>query len=70
MYAAVLDSRRRPELRGVDHAHQYALNRLERGLAPLAPGVERSGTSDLTLPANGDADAFDHAHAEHHPDTF
>ncbi len=51
MYALVLDRRRRPELRGVDAAHRFVLERMVAALAPLVPGVVRAGTSDLALAA-------------------
>ncbi len=49
MYAVVLDFARRPELRGVDCAHRYVSETLVAALAPLAAGVARSGSSDLTI---------------------
>lgn len=49
MYAAVLDRRARPELRGVDRVHRFVLGKLAAALAPLEPGVECRGTSDLAL---------------------
>jgi lipoate-protein ligase A len=51
MYALLLDAERRPELRSVDRAHELVLGTIEQALAPLAPGIARHGTSDLTLPA-------------------
>jgi lipoate-protein ligase A len=51
MYALLLDAERRPELRSVDRAHEFVLGTIERALAPLAPGIARHGTSDLTIPA-------------------
>ncbi|MBA4104141.1 MAG: lipoate--protein ligase family protein [Pirellula sp.] len=51
MYAVLLDAERRPELRSVDRAHELVLGTIERALAPLAPGIARHGTSDLTIPA-------------------
>lgn len=51
MYALLLDAERRPELRSVDRAHELVLGAIERALAPLAPGIARHGTSDLTIPA-------------------
>jgi lipoate-protein ligase A len=49
MYALVLDRRNRPELRGVDTAHQWVLETLAAALGCLVPGVARRGISDLTL---------------------
>jgi lipoate-protein ligase A len=51
MYAVLLDAERRPELRSVDRAHELVLGTIERALTPLAPGIARHGTSDLTIPA-------------------
>lgn len=49
MYAVVLSYRRRPELRALSRAHRYVLGTLADALAPLAPGVECCGTSDLAI---------------------
>lgn len=51
MYALLLDAERRPELRSVDRAHEFVLGTIQRALLPLAPGIARHGTSDLTIPA-------------------
>src|SRR5829696_720748 len=51
MYAVVLDLERRPELRGVDRAHQSVLSRMAAALTPLAAHVACAGTSDLTIRA-------------------
>lgn len=51
MYAVVLDLDHRPELRSVDRAHSYILDKNAAALAPLAAGIALKGTSDLTLPA-------------------
>jgi lipoate-protein ligase A len=50
MYALVLDRRLHPELRGIDGAHNYVLDRILAAVAPLASNVLRAGTSDLALP--------------------
>lgn len=49
MYAVLLDYRKRPELRMLDVAHQFVMNRMREAIA--ATGVETSiqGTSDLTI---------------------
>lgn len=47
MYAVVLSLEARPALRAIDLAHRFVLDTLVRALAPLAPGVQRRGTSDL-----------------------
>jgi lipoate-protein ligase A len=52
MYALVLGFHERPELRGIDCAHRYVCDRLVAALAPLVPGVERAGSSDLVI-SNG-----------------
>lgn len=51
MYAMVLAARGRSELRGVDRAHSFVLDRLTATLQSLAAGVSRAGTSDLVLAA-------------------
>jgi lipoate-protein ligase A len=51
MYAVVLDLERRPELRAIDRAHRWVLERLARRLSTLGAGVACAGTSDLVLPA-------------------
>jgi lipoate---protein ligase len=52
MFAVVLDARRWSVLCGIDRAHEFVLGRNAAALSPLATGVARSGTSDLTLSAN------------------
>lgn len=47
MYAVVLSLDARPALRAIDLAHRLVLDTLARALAPLAPGIELRGTSDL-----------------------
>jgi lipoate-protein ligase A len=54
MYALVLDRRRHDLLGGVDHAHQYVLNRNMEALRPLAHGIARLGTSDLVFKEDSD----------------
>ena len=49
MYALVFSYRLRPHLRVLSQAHRYVLGTLAAALAPLAPGVEYRGTSDLAL---------------------
>jgi lipoate---protein ligase len=51
MYALVLDRQRHAELRGVDAAHRFVLDRMTAALAELAAVVACAGTSDLVLPA-------------------
>jgi lipoate-protein ligase A len=47
MYAVVLDCNRRPELRAVDRAHQFVLERTAQAARSSASHVEHAGTSDL-----------------------
>jgi lipoate-protein ligase A len=49
MYSIVLDTRERPDLHVVDHAHQFVLAGLARALQSAGCEVTMSGTSDLTL---------------------
>ncbi|MBL9163330.1 MAG: hypothetical protein JNL18_11395 [Planctomycetaceae bacterium] len=56
MYALLLDAERRPELHSVDHAHELVLGTIAHALAPLARGIARHGTSDLTIPAERPGD--------------
>jgi lipoate-protein ligase A len=49
MYSLVLSYELRPGLRSLDYAHQFVLGRIADALRPSVPGVERSGTSDLTI---------------------
>lgn len=49
MYAVILSYRLRPELRMIDQAHRFVLERIAAALAPIVPGVERRGISDLVL---------------------
>jgi lipoate-protein ligase A len=49
MYAVVLSYESRPVLRSLDEAHRFVLGTLVEALQPLAGGVRRQGTSDLTL---------------------
>jgi lipoate-protein ligase A len=49
MYGVVLSLELRPQLRAVDEAHRFVLGKLAEAIRPLAPRVERRGTSDLAL---------------------
>lgn len=49
MYAAVLSLRVRPELRLIDQAHRFVLDRIAGEIARYAPLVRCRGTSDLVL---------------------
>lgn len=49
MYAVVLSLELRPHLRSIDEAHRAVLGKLVEALRPLAPGVQRRGTSDLAI---------------------
>lgn len=57
MYAVVLDLRRRPELRAVDRAHDFVLERCLAGLRDLAPTAVRAGTSDLAIAGGSGVEA-------------
>lgn len=49
MYAVVLSYLQRPQLRMIEMAHQFVLERLRRAIEPQVPEIMCSGTSDLTL---------------------
>ncbi len=49
MYAVVLSYRLRPELRAIDAAHRFVLERLAAAISRIVPGVARRGTSDLAI---------------------
>jgi lipoate-protein ligase A len=49
MYAVVLNYQRRPQLRMIELAHQFVLERLRRAIEPQVPEITSAGTSDLTL---------------------
>ncbi|HJN08826.1 MAG TPA: lipoate--protein ligase family protein [Pirellulaceae bacterium] len=49
MYAVVLSYERRPQLRMIEMAHQFVLERLRRAIEPQVPEITSSGTSDLTM---------------------
>jgi lipoate---protein ligase len=49
MYSLVLSYRLRPHLRSLSAAHNCILDTMAAALAPLAPGVQRCGTSDLAI---------------------
>ncbi|MEX2188838.1 MAG: lipoate--protein ligase family protein [Pirellulales bacterium] len=49
MYAVVLSYRKRPELRAIDAAHRFVLDRLSATISRIVPGVARRGTSDLAI---------------------
>lgn len=48
MYAVVLSYRRHPQLKMIEQAHQFVLERLREALVSLVPDIEVAGTSDLT----------------------
>lgn len=54
MYAVVVDASHDVRLPAIDAAHEFVLGRIAAALAPLAPGIQHSGTSDLTLPGGGE----------------
>jgi lipoate-protein ligase A len=49
MYGVVLNLELRPQLRAIDEAHRFVLGKLVEAIRPLAPEVERRGTSDLAI---------------------
>ncbi len=49
MYAVVLSYQRRPQLRMIEAAHQFVLERLRQAIAPQVLGIDSAGTSDLVL---------------------
>ncbi len=51
MYAVVLDFQTHPQLRAIDAAHRFVLNRFVEALAPLVQGVAIAGISDLAVPS-------------------
>jgi len=50
MFAVVLDFQTHPQLRAIDEAHRFVLNRLVGALAPRVPSVDIAGISDLVIP--------------------
>lgn len=49
MFAVVLSYRLRPELRAIDAAHRFVLDRLASALRPFVPSIVPRGTSDLAV---------------------
>lgn len=49
MYALVLSCRQRPQVRRVDQAHAYVMQRMQAALSSLEEGVEHRGSCDLAL---------------------
>lgn len=49
MYAVLLDYRKRPELRMLDVAHQFVMNRMREAVADAGVATDIQGTSDLTI---------------------
>ncbi len=52
MYAVVLDTASRPELKAIDRAHTEILTRLASALKTLEPTTDIAGTSDLAFHPN------------------
>ena len=48
MYAVLLDYRLRPELRMLDQAHHFVMDRMRTAISSIRIDVEMQGTSDLT----------------------
>ena len=55
MYAVVLSYHHHPQLKAIDQAHSFVLNRIGDALRPTVPNVRCAGTSDLIM-ADGSAD--------------
>lgn len=49
MYALVLCTELRPELRSLDETHRFVLDSLAGALRPEIPDISRQGTSDLAI---------------------
>ena len=49
MYAVLLDYRKRPELKMLDVAHQFVMERLMKAISQLGTNVEMKGTCDLVV---------------------
>lgn len=49
MYAMILSYHNKPDLRTVDNAHAYVMQRLQSGLSQLESRIEFRGACDLTL---------------------
>ncbi len=49
MYAVVLSYELRPQLRMIETAHQFVLERLRQAIEPQVPEIAPQGTSDLTI---------------------
>lgn len=49
MYGVLLDFRRRPELRMLDQAHQFVMNKMAGAVSSLGIEVEINGICDLTI---------------------
>lgn len=49
MYAVLLDYRKRPELRMLEVAHQFVMQKMQKALQQINIETKLNGTSDLTL---------------------
>ena len=49
MYSVILDSELRPQLKVLEQAHQFVLERVASAINATASGAVRAGTSDLTI---------------------
>ena len=54
MYALILSMDRLQQLRAIDLAHQFVLQKMARLLVPVVPSVQRVGISDLAFSATAD----------------
>ena len=52
MYAVVLSLRLHPQLRAVDFAHRFVLQKMVETLRSIVPDVAWAGTSDLVVPSS------------------
>lgn len=48
LYSVVVSLERRPELRDLNQAHQYVMQRIQAAVQPFCPGVQIQGICDLT----------------------
>lgn len=69
LYSLILRFDRHPALSDLHASYRYILERISRGLQPLAPAVARQGTSDLALDdrkCSGNSQQRKRTHLLHH----
>lgn len=49
MYAVLLSYQKRPQLRMLDHAHEFVMRQMQRSLSTIGVETEFQGTCDLTI---------------------